>query len=81
MSKRIIRIKNTDVFASLEHRTGIELNAVLQNGRTHFGVLNSITAESLVIADSREHFHKLMISDLYEIVLDTTEKLENISIK
>jgi len=81
MSKRLIRIKSADAFLKLENHIGVELNVVLENGKTHFGVLNSITTVQMIIADTREHLHKLMISDIYEIVLDTTAKLENISIK
>jgi hypothetical protein len=81
MSKRLIRIRRSDILIKLEHHIGIELNAVLQNGNTHFGTLTSLTADRLTISDTRNHAHKLMISDIYEIVVDTTSSLENIAIK
>ena len=70
MSKRLVRIYPEHVFSKLEKATGLEVNAVLQSGRTHFGKIVSVTTDSLIIKDTRNHSHQLAISDLYEIVYD-----------
>lgn len=68
MSKRLMRINSKDAFLKLEE--GTEINAVLQNGRTYFGRLESVTPTHLFLVDTRGHQHEIFISDLYEIVFD-----------
>ncbi|MCE7070954.1 hypothetical protein LZG74_11615 [Dyadobacter sp. CY327] len=74
MSKRLIRISSKNIFASLEKLLKIEINAVLNNGNTHFGELESFTNESLLIRDSRNHTHLIPLPSLYEIVYDANSK-------
>ena len=70
MSKRLVRIYPQNVFFKLEKAAGLEVNAVTQSGRTYFGKLISVTIDTLIIKDTRNHAHKLALSDLYEIVYD-----------
>jgi len=77
MSKRLIRIRPDDAFIRLENKSGIEINAVLQNGNTYFGVMNSVTKEHLYMSDTRNHAHCFALTDLFEIILDV-ESLEKI---
>ncbi len=70
MSKRLIRIRNKEGYQNLEKYVGTEVNAILQNGNTHFGLFTNITPEYLIIKDQRDHIHQIPFSDLYEIILD-----------
>lgn len=70
MSKRLIRIYPKNVFDKLRNEIGLEVNAVMQNGRTYFGKIDSVTENHLNISDTRDHLHQLAISDLYEVVYD-----------
>ena len=70
MSKRLVRIYPQNVFFKLEKAAGLEINAVMQSGRTYLGKITSVTIDSLIIKDTRNHSHKLSLSDLYEIVYD-----------
>ena len=70
MSKRLVRIYPKNVFSKLEKADGLEINAVMQNGRTYFGKIASVSIDGLNIKDTRNHFHQLALSDLYEIVYD-----------
>ncbi|MCF2487441.1 hypothetical protein [Dyadobacter sp. CY347] len=74
MSKRLIRISSKDIFASLEKLLKIEINAVMDNGNTHFGKLESFTKENLLIRDTRNHAHLIPLPSLYEIVYDASSK-------
>jgi len=77
MSKRLIRIRPEDALSKLEGKSGIEVNLVLQNGRTYFGELQLVTKDSIKIHDTRNHVHHIALADLFEIVLDivSLEKL------
>lgn len=81
MSKRLIRIKSKDAFKKLDKLIGAAVNAISKNGNTNFGLLTAITSDHITITDYRSHIHKLEILDLYEVILDTTDELQNISIK
>jgi ABC-type bacteriocin/lantibiotic exporter with double-glycine peptidase domain len=81
MSKRLVRIKGAEVFTQLQHQIGTELNAVLHNGTTHYGILHSIATDQLYITDPRKHSHKITISEIYEIIMDTRDSLEKMTIK
>lgn len=81
MSKRLIRINNKEVYPKLEKYIGAEMNVVLQSGSTHFGSLTSITPEHLIISDTRNHVHHLLLSDIYEVILDTASRLQSLTIK
>ena len=70
MSKRLIRLKPGVIFSKLGNITGLEVNAVLQNGLTYFGKIESVTIEHIILADARSHLHKIAISALYEIIYD-----------
>ena len=71
MSKRLTRINKPEEFRKLEKASGIEINAVLQNGNTHFGRLQSVDNDFMIMKDMRSHTHKIAFSNLYEIVIDT----------
>jgi hypothetical protein len=70
MSKRLTRINNPEELLKLEKLPGIEINAVLQNGSTYFGRIDSIDSQFMVMKDTRGHTHKIALSNLYEIVID-----------
>jgi small nuclear ribonucleoprotein (snRNP)-like protein len=70
MSKRLVRISSVNIFPSLDKLIEKEINAVLQNGNTHFGKLASFTEQQLILTDTRNHSHQLALSELYEIVYD-----------
>jgi hypothetical protein len=70
MSKRLIRISSKDIFSSLENLLKININAVMDNGNTHFGRLESFTKDHLLIRDTRNHAHNIPLPALYEIVYD-----------
>ena len=70
MSKRLVRVYPENIYTKLEKAAGLEVNAVTQSGRTYFGKLISVTIDTLIIKDTRNHAHKLALSDLYEIVYD-----------
>jgi len=74
MSKRLIRISAKDIYSSLEKLLKIEINAVTDNGNTHFGKLESFTKEQLLIRDTRNHAHLIPLPSLYEIVYDANAK-------
>lgn len=81
MSKRLIRLKNKSAFQELSKQLGIEISAVSQNGNTHFGTLTSIDSNHVVVTDPRAHVHQLTLSDLYEIIIDTSATLQNLKVK
>lgn len=70
MSKRLVRIYPKNVFDKLRKEAGLEVNAVMQNGRTYFGKIDSLTVDHLSISDTRDHLHKLALSELFEVVYD-----------
>ena len=73
MSKRLIRISSQDILATLESLLRREINVVLDNGNTHFGKLESFTKEHLLLRDTRNHIHNIVLSGLYEIVYDAQQ--------
>ena len=70
MSKRLVRLNPEIIFKKLGNVTGLEVNAVLQNGRTYFGRIKSVTTDYIILTDTRDHLHKIAMADLYEIVYD-----------
>ncbi|WP_353721308.1 hypothetical protein [Dyadobacter sp. 676] len=46
------------------------INAVLSNGNTVFGRLLSVDATQITLKDTRNHTHRIPVSELYEIVYD-----------
>jgi hypothetical protein len=70
MSKRLIRIASQAIYPSLEKLLKLEINAVMQNGNTIFGRLDSFTKDHLILLDTRSHPHQLHLKDLFEIVYD-----------
>jgi hypothetical protein len=75
MSKRLIRIANKNLVTELANHTGLELNAVLQTGKTYYGKLISLTQQYLTLEDTRQHTHQLAIGDIYEVVYDLKDKI------
>lgn len=74
MSKRLVRILPKDV---PKVEIGIEISAVLSNGCTYFGKIDSTTADFIFLKDARSHLHQIRISNLYEIVYDV-EKVKSV---
>lgn len=75
MSKRLVRIANKNIVMELNNHVGLELNAVLQTGKTYNGKLTALTDEYLTLEDTRQHTHQLAIRDLYEVVYDFKDKI------
>lgn len=73
MSKRLMRIRGSEIYPFSEKLLGFDVNAVMQNGNTHFGKLESLTQNHLLIRDPRNHPHNLAVTDLYEIVYDAVQ--------
>lgn len=73
MSKRLTRIRAGKILPLSEKLLGFDIHAVMQNGNTHFGKLESLTENHLLIRDPRNHPHNLAVTDLYEIVYDTVQ--------
>ena len=78
MSKRLIRIQGADAFNKLTGLVNTEINVVLKDGTTYFGKLQTISQDTVIIRDTREHIHTLPLGTIHEIVMDTTAKLEEI---
>jgi hypothetical protein len=74
MSKRMIRLIPGLIFEKLENQQGISLNAVMQNGETCFGTLSAIARDSITVLDTRRHSHKLLISNIFEVIYDYQNK-------
>jgi small nuclear ribonucleoprotein (snRNP)-like protein len=70
MSKRLIRVTPDEIISKQHILQKHTLNAVLSNGNTVFGRLMSVDALQLVLKDSRNHSHRIALSDLYEVVYD-----------
>lgn len=70
MSKRLIRVTPDEIISKQRILQKHILNAVLSNGNTVFGRLMSVDASHLVLKDTRNHSHRIAISDLYEVVYD-----------
>jgi len=70
MSKRMTRLRPENALEKLKNLTGISLNVVLKNGNTYFGTLLSVSQELVIIVDTRQHTHKILIPEVYEIIYD-----------
>lgn len=70
MSKRLIRVQPDEIKSKLGILQKQPLNAVLTNGNTIFGRLLAIDSAELVLKDTRDHQHRIALSDLYEVVYD-----------
>ena len=70
MSKRMMRLRPENAFEKLENLSGISLNVVLENGSTYYGTLLSVSQELVTIVDTRQHTHKILIPEVYEIIYD-----------
>lgn len=81
MSKILVRIIPGNVFAELKQKLGLEINAIMQNGNTYFGKIESVTAEHINITDTRNHAHRLALSDMYEIIYDRQNILSRFNSK
>lgn len=71
MSKRLFRIAAQAVYPYLDRLLKVEINAVMRNGNTVFGKLDSFTKDHITLLDTRSHPHQLLLSDLFEIVYDS----------
>ena len=70
MSKRITRVSGEKIIPAISKMKGLMFSAVLVNGQTFYGRLDSYSENSLVLADQRQHLHSFAVSELYEIVFD-----------
>ena len=70
MSKRLIRVTPEEIKSKQSVLQKQPLNVVLSNGNTIFGRLISVDAMQLVVKDTRDHHHRIALSDLYEVVYD-----------
>ncbi|WP_426293277.1 hypothetical protein ACN9ML_29130 [Dyadobacter endophyticus] len=70
MSKRLIRVKPDEIRSKQDTLLSHPFNAVLSNGNTIFGRLISLDEMQLVLKDTRDHHHRIALSDLYEVVYD-----------
>ncbi|CAG4992041.1 hypothetical protein DYBT9275_00881 [Dyadobacter sp. CECT 9275] len=70
MSKRIIRVSGKKIIPAVSKIKGSMLTAVLSNGQTFYGKLDSWSENSLVLSDQRQHRHSFSINELYEVVFD-----------
>jgi hypothetical protein len=70
MSKRLIRVTPGEITGKQHILQKHTLNAVLSNGNTVFGRLTSVDASQIVLKDTRDHSHRIALSDLYELVYD-----------
>jgi hypothetical protein len=73
MSKRLTRISAGKLYPSLDRLVTHKINAVLSNGNTVFGKLISFGPDQITLEDTRGHSHRLIVSELYEIVYDDQE--------
>ena len=73
MSKRLVRIAGSKLFKELEKLHSREVSAVLENGNTYSGRLESYDNVSLRLKDSRDHTHNLAFAELYELVYDAAQ--------
>lgn len=67
------RLSAAKVYPSLQSLLAHKINAVLSNGNTVFGKLTSFGPDQFTLEDTRGHHHRLLISELYEIVYDDEE--------
>jgi len=70
MSKRLIRVLPHEIQTKQAILQKQPLNAVLSNGNTIFGRLIAIDSAQMVLKDTRDHQHRIALSDLYEVVYD-----------
>lgn len=75
MSKRLIRLTPDEIIGKQHILQKHTLNAVLSNGNTVFGRLMSIDATQLVLKDTRDHHHRIALSELYEVVYDDDKNI------
>ena len=73
MSKRLIRIKPSEIKHYLSHLKINPFNAVLANGNTVFGRLSTWDEAQIEVKDTRDHLHRIPVSDLYELVYDDSK--------
>lgn len=70
MSKRLVRIFPVAIPAALPALLGMDINVVCRDDRTVFGQLASFSVEGLEIQDSRGHAHRILSSEIAEIIHD-----------
>lgn len=75
MSKRLIRVTPGEIKSKQGILEKQPLNAILFNGNTIFGRLVSVGASELVLKDTRDHQHRIALSDLYEVVYDDDQDI------
>ncbi len=70
MSKRLLRIFPGSIATALPDLLGVEVNVVCRDDRTVFGRLSSFSDGSLIINDLRGHAHRILVTEVAEIVHD-----------
>lgn len=73
MSKRLIRIKPAELITAMSGLQKFSINAVLSDGNTLFGKVNSISSDHFTLKDTRDHLHLVKFRDVYEIVYDDVQ--------
>ncbi|WP_373514745.1 hypothetical protein [Persicitalea sp.] len=76
MSKRLLRLFPPFTQDSLALILARDINAVRRDGRTLFGSLESFDGDSLLLRDLRSHPHRILFTNIAEIIYD--QKAETI---
>lgn len=72
MGKRQERIKGRVLAKNLSKIEGREVNVVLHDGTTIHGYVISTSPTDLILEDLRFHKHNVVISEVSELVVDST---------
>ncbi len=70
MSKRIVRINRKDLGEQLAGITGRDINVVLNDDHTKFGVLHELLQDTLILRDHRDHLHTIDFTSVAEVIYD-----------
>jgi hypothetical protein len=70
MGKRLYRIFEKDIPSKVSILRNSEINVVLKNKKTYFGILMDSKADALILKDPRMGIHQFPFSEISEIVYD-----------
>lgn len=71
MGKRLQRIGNSDIPAYREQLVNSDVHIVLKDGAAYYGIIKGWEYESVKFKDLRNHTHHFLVTDIFEIVIDT----------
>ncbi|MFB9294160.1 hypothetical protein [Persicitalea jodogahamensis] len=74
MSKRLLRLF-PPFQEGLPPLLAAKINIVQRDGRTLFGHLEKLEADSLVLRDLRSHPHRVQLADVAEIIFDRKSEI------